>query len=34
VRFLRESINIRVYAALITASGGGSIAEETSPSEN
>ena len=32
VAFVRDSINIRVYAALITASGGGSIAEETSPS--
>jgi prepilin-type N-terminal cleavage/methylation domain-containing protein len=31
VRFLREQINIRVYAALITANGGGMIAEETSP---
>ena len=33
VRFLRESISIRVYAALITAAGGGSTAEEVSPSE-
>ncbi len=32
VHFIRDSINIRVYAAIITATGGGTIAEETSPS--
>ena len=32
VHFIRDSINIRVYAAIITANGGGTIAEETSPS--